>query len=179
MEHPRTAITSTRSTWSAVTAPTRSPSTSHSRVQSRHREGALDLILGLDRVDAQHCGDSHKPGQPPARGVPHGLRRHRHGPRHNPRSPELSCLREVRALPIGEHAADLIPDGRFTDMRLGPGRPWRSGLKRTIALLVSMKMRAVPPVAHPFPTSTASIGAAYCDSLILAWSRCAGKRFPG
>lgn len=94
----------------------------------------------------------------------------------------LSCQAcgSVREFPIGEHAIDLIPEGNFTlDMRMGPGR-FLSIRTHTDHRVVGIHEDAVCPACDaPVPSFEGEHRCGSCNSLIVAWSRCGKRFFPG
>ena len=149
-------------------------------VQSRRRQGALDL--GFSALTAwtrsiaaiATSPDSLLLEECPACGgivtVPDTTPVH------------LSCRAcgSVRALPIGEHAIDLIPDGRFQlEMRMGPGRFLEIRTQTDHRVVGLDEDAGCPACGAPIPHFDGEHRCGSCDSLILAWSRCGKRFFPG
>jgi len=95
---------------------------------------------------------------------------------------QLSCQAcgSVREFPIGEHAVDLIPEGNFSlEMRMGPGR-YLDIRTHTDHRVVGLDDDASCPACDaPLPDFEGEHRCGSCDSLIVAWSRCGKRFFPG
>ncbi len=86
----------------------------------------------------------------------------------------------AREFPIGEHAIDLIPEGTFTlEMRMGPGR-YLDIRTHTDHRVVGLGDDAeCPACGAPLPNFEGEHRCGSCNSLVLAWSRCGKRFFPG
>jgi len=149
-------------------------------VESRHREGALDL--GFSALSTWIRGITAVAASPDTLLLEECPKCARLVTVPDTTPIQLTCQScgDAKTVPIGDHVLDLIPDGRFSlQMRLGPGR-FLDIRTHTDHRMVGLDAAATCPACEaPLPGFEGEHRCESCGSAVVAWSRCGQRFFPG